>query len=143
MSPSRSGTDFSSPSQGQGSSGTEAFLSADTRLYLRDVLDHLVSSIQKVDMCRDILNQAHQNYLARVSIAVAESANETNERMKRLSILATSILPLTVVTSAFGMNVKVPFGEEDTVGPFFGIIFVTLALSLGVTAIYGFISNRK
>jgi Mg2+ and Co2+ transporter CorA len=43
---------------------------------------------------------------------------------------------LTIVTSAFGMNVKVPFQEEDSVLPFFLILIVTVTVALTATGMY-------
>eukprot|EP00762_Andalucia_godoyi_P007056 ANDGO_07665.mRNA.1 Magnesium transporter ALR1 len=121
---------------GTPSTQPEPHLSQETRLYLRDVLDHVNSCIQKIDTSREILNQAHSNYLARVSIAVAESSQATNNWMRRLGIVGTGCLPLTVVTSAFGMNVKVPFQEEQSITPFFSILAVTLFISICLTLVY-------
>jgi Mg2+ and Co2+ transporter CorA len=131
------------PSSSNGSHGqkmaaisADSHISNETRVYMRDVLDHINSCMHKIETAREILNQAQSNYLSQVSIQMARSAAATDNSMKKLTILATGLLPLTIVTSAFGMNVKVPFQEEDSVLPFFLILIVTVTVSMTATGMY-------
>ncbi|KAF5039538.1 Cobalt/magnesium transport protein CorA [anaerobic digester metagenome] len=39
-------------------------------------------------------------------------ANRTNEIMKMLTFISTTLLPLTFITGLYGMNVALPFGEN-------------------------------
>ena len=39
-------------------------------------------------------------------------ANRTNEIMKMLTFISTTLLPLTFITGLYGMNVALPFGEH-------------------------------
>lgn len=125
---------------------TEAFISGETRLYLRDVLDHVSSCIHKVDIGRDVLNHAHQSYLARVSVLLAQSANDTNLRVKKLTLLATAIMPISVVSSIWGMNCTVPFNTTDypdTLAPFFVILAVTVSISVIAVLLYLHFSRQS
>lgn len=60
-------------------------------------------------------------------------ANKTNEIMKVLTIFSTVMLPLTVVTGMFGMNVDFPFVSNTTS---FWIILGAMALTVVVLIIY-------
>lgn len=60
-------------------------------------------------------------------------ANKTNEIMKVLTIFSTVMLPLTVVTGLFGMNVDFPFVNNTTS---FWIIIASMALTVVVLIIY-------
>ncbi|HPS83097.1 MAG TPA: magnesium transporter CorA family protein [Bacteroidales bacterium] len=52
-------------------------------------------------------------------------ANRTNEIMKMLTFISTTLLPLTFITGLYGMNVALPFGEH----PFaFSMIIGVMAL---------------
>ena len=56
-----------------------------------------------------------------------------NRIMKNFSAMATIILPLTFVTSIWGMNVKVPFSDRDDYAGFgflMGLmaVFATVAM---------------
>eukprot|EP00659_Diplonema_papillatum_P021901 gene21901-33646_t len=88
----------------------------------RDVLDHVQQMMERLDSARDILAQANSNYLAGVSVQAAIGANSTNEVMKKLSILAVIFVPMTLLTSLFGMNVKVPWQDTDGLLPFYLIL---------------------
>jgi len=71
------------------------------RLYYRDVYDHIVRVIEFVESYRDLLTGSLDIYLSAV-------ANRTNEVMKVLTIWGTVALPLLILTSFYGMNVKLP-----------------------------------
>ncbi|MFL6216291.1 MAG: magnesium/cobalt transporter CorA [Blastocatellia bacterium] len=69
----------------------------DMRIYFRDVYDHAVRAMDLVETYRDLLAGALDIYLTQM-------ANRTNDIVKGLTILATIMLPLTLVTGYFGMN---------------------------------------
>jgi magnesium transporter len=71
-----------------------------TEKYFRDVYDHVVQLVDLTETYRDLARGARDIYLNSLS-------QSTNEVMKTLTVVATIILPLTLVVGAFGMN----FGE--------------------------------
>lgn len=71
--------------------------SDDDRLYFRDVLDHLLA----VDDSSALLLDASNGALTMHASLVSE---RTNEAMKYLAMVSTFLLPMTVVSGAFGMN---------------------------------------
>jgi len=74
---------------------------ADLRPYLRDVYDRLARISDLLDSFRDESSSVLELYLSAVS-------NRMNEVIKRLTVIATIGLPLTVVTSYYGMNFPLP-----------------------------------
>ncbi len=78
------------------------------RIYYRDVYDHVVRVIDFVETYRDLLTGSLDIYLSAV-------ANRTNEVMKILTIWGTVALPLLILTSFFGMNVKLPLQEHPNI----------------------------
>jgi len=68
-----------------------------TRLYLRDVYDHTVRVIDTIETLRDLLSGMLDIYLSSQSYRL-------NEVMKVLTIIATIFIPLTFLTSIYGMN---------------------------------------
>lgn len=68
-----------------------------TRVYLRDLYDHVVQAIDTVETCRDILASMLDIYLSSLT-------NRMNEIMKTLTIIATIFIPITFVASFYGMN---------------------------------------
>jgi magnesium transporter len=55
-------------------------------------------------------------------------SNRTNEIMKALTLISSILLPLTFIASLYGMNVKLPFGNENAM---FWMIMGTMLLISG------------
>jgi magnesium transporter len=77
--------------------GESPLITDATRLYLRDVYDHTVRVIDTVETLRDLLSGMLDIYLSSLSYRL-------NEVMKVLTIIATIFIPLTFLTSIYGMN---------------------------------------
>lgn len=81
----------------------------ETRVFLRDLYDHIIQVIDMVETFRDILGGIHDTYLSSVS-------NRMNEIMKVLTIISTIFIPMTFIAGVYGMNfehmpeLKWPFG---------------------------------
>ncbi len=79
----------------------------ETRDYLRDIYDHMIQALDRIDTLREVSSGLMEVYLSVVN-------NSLNEVMKTLTIIATIFLPLGLVASAYGMNVAFPGKEEWT-----------------------------
>ncbi len=66
-------------------------------LYLRDIADHVLQLIETADSLRDLMSVTMDIYLSSTN-------NRINEVMKLLAIIATLFMPLTFLTSLYGMN---------------------------------------
>lgn len=83
-----------------------------TLIYLRDVSDHVLTNLQNLDQYGETLNRSHSNYLAQISIELNEQSNRMNVVMKKLTAAAALVLPLSLISGIWGMNVPVP-GQPD------------------------------
>jgi Mg2+ and Co2+ transporter CorA len=121
-------------------SSTE-FISETTKLYLRDVLDQVKQLLQKTEVSSNTLNCIPTTYLARLSVESAIQANQLAKVMKQLAAITLLMLPATLITGIFGMNVSYPgmVGDEESYGPFFGICGGLLIM----IAVFAFIMRRK
>ncbi len=72
---------------------------AEMRPYLRDVYDRLARVADLLDSYRD-------EVASLLELHVSVTSNRMNEVIKRLTVIATIGLPLTVITSYYGMNLK-------------------------------------
>jgi magnesium transporter len=86
--------------------------------YFRDVYDHTIIAIDTVETYRDILSGMLDIYLSSMS-------NRLNEIMKVLTIIATIFMPLTFITSLYGMNFK-HMPELQWEYGYFGVIGIVL-----------------
>jgi magnesium transporter len=68
-----------------------------TQLYLQDVYDHVVQTIDIIEGFRDVVGGMMDIYLSNINIRM-------NEIMKVLTIVATIFVPLTFISSMYGMN---------------------------------------
>jgi len=68
-----------------------------TRIYLRDVHDHILRIIESIETHRDILSSLLEIYLSSIS-------SKLNEVMKVLTVFASVFIPLTFITGIYGMN---------------------------------------
>ena len=82
---------------GQLTRGEVPFLSQMSRIYFRDILDHLNREVETIDIYRDLLMGCRDIYMSSIN-------NRLNRIMKTLAIISVVTLPLTVITSFFGMN---------------------------------------
>ncbi|KAI8063506.1 hypothetical protein BC940DRAFT_358011 [Gongronella butleri] len=110
----------------------------DVALYLGDVQDHIVTMLQNLNHFETALARSHSNYLAKISIELTQTSNATNQVIGRLTIFATVLVPMNLVTGLFGMNVKVPGKDYDNLIYFFWIV-----CSLAVFGIISFTMARQ
>jgi magnesium transporter len=82
---------------GQLTRGEVPFMGQMSRIYFRDVLDHLNREVETIDIYRDLLMGCRDIYMSSIN-------NRLNRIMKTLAIISVVTLPLTVITSFFGMN---------------------------------------
>ena len=87
---------------------------AEMRPYLRDVYDRLARVSDLLDSYRD-------EVASLLDLHVSVTSNRMNEVIKRLTVIATVGLPLTVVTSFYGMNFELaeyrwPHGQWYVLG---------------------------
>jgi len=107
------------------------FTKMDLAVYFGDTVDHVDKIWDALDEYKEIiegLNDTHDSL----------ATNRTNEVMRMLTIIATILLPLTVVASIYGMNIPLPFQESGYSLIF--VLFVWVAIVSGM--LYFFRRNR-
>ncbi len=82
------------------------FTKMDMKVYFGDMVDHVDKIWDGLDEYKEIiegLSDTHDSL----------ATNRTNEVMRRLTVIATILLPITVVASIFGMNIPLgPFRDS-------------------------------
>lgn len=68
-----------------------------TQVYIKDLYDHVIQLIDSIETFRDILSSILDIYLSSVN-------NKMNIIMKRLTLITTIFMPLTVIAGVFGMS---------------------------------------
>ncbi len=102
------------------------FISETTALYMRDVYDHTVQTIDTIESFRDTLSGLQDLYLSIIS-------NRMNEVMKVLTIIATIFIPLSFLAGVYGMNFKhMPELEWRWGYPLFWLVIVVAVAGMFV-----------
>ena len=109
-------------------------IQASTRLYLRDCYDHSVHFIELLEAYRDMSASMLDVYLSRAS-------QRLNENMRVLTVISTIFMPLTFITSLYGMNFDRSAGPWNMpeLGWPYGYLFVwgvMLGLVMGMLAFF-------
>ena len=68
-----------------------------TKLYYRDLYDHMIQVIDTIETYRDLLSGMVDLYQSTIS-------NRMNSVMKVLTIISTVFIPITFLTGVYGMN---------------------------------------
>jgi len=79
--------------------GASSLITADTRIYMRDLYDHTIFVLDTLETMREMLSVMLDVYLTTIN-------NRTNDVMKVLTVLATIFMPLTFLAGVYGMNFR-------------------------------------
>ena len=102
-------------------------VSETTRIYLRDLYDHVVQIIDLIETYREIASDLIDTYMSSIS-------NRMNEIMKVLTLIGTIFIPLTFLAGVYGMNFHY-FPELDQVWAypaFWGVCLITAGIMVWV-----------
>jgi magnesium transporter len=97
---------------------TERYTTENLEVFWGDVVDHVDKTWDTLDECKEIIEGLHA---AQSSL----SSHHTNETMRILTVITTTMMPLTLVASIYGMNVALPkMGHESSFASFAIIISI-------------------
>ncbi len=99
-----------------------------SRIYFRDIYDHLVRIQDLTESMRDMLAGMMDIYLNSNSLRL-------NEVMKALTIVSTIFLPLSFLSGVFGMNFRyIPFADHPL--GFYATWIVFIAIAIGMLVVF-------
>ena len=108
------------------------FTRMDLEVYFGDMVDHVDKIWDGLDEYKEIiegLNDTHDSL----------ATNRTNEVMRMLTIIATILLPITVVASIFGMNIRLGFFEDSP----YSVLYVFLIMVVIVGGMLYFFRRQR
>ncbi|KAI8892965.1 cora-like Mg2+ transporter protein-domain-containing protein [Globomyces pollinis-pini] len=114
--------------------------SNDTKFYLEDIHDHVLTMLQNLYHYEQSLARSHSNYLAQISIEITQASNRTSDTVMKMTLVASILVPLNIITGLWGMNVRVPGQDGDTLTWFYSIVFVMCIL---ITVTYWSVRKAK
>ena len=108
------------------------FTKMDMAVYFGDMVDHVDKIWDALDEYKEViegLNDTHDSL----------ATNRTNEVVRMLTVIATILLPITVVASIFGMNIPLGPFEESHYSPLFILLIMIVII---VSMLYFFRRQR-
>lgn len=99
------------------------FINEDNVPYYLDLIDHLDSILDTANTYRDLANSLMETYYSIIS-------GRTSEIITILTIISIIMMPLTVITGFYGMNVKLPGSQNPYCVWFVLSGMITLALTM-------------
>jgi magnesium transporter len=99
----------------------------DPEIYFGDIADHLRKISGALDDYRDVVEGLSDTNDVMITF-------RTNEVMRVLTIIATITLPLTLVASIYGMNIKLPFAGSSLSFPI--MVIVMFSIIVGMLAFF-------
>lgn len=102
------------------------FLPEDLEVYFDDVVDKIEKIWSNLENLKELAETLQDTNEILVS-------HQTNKVIKILTVFSVVLLPLTVITGFFGMNVKLPYAEYSLASlgitvSMFGIVFLMLVV---------------
>ncbi|MGB0717136.1 MAG: magnesium transporter CorA family protein [Phycisphaerae bacterium] len=94
----------------------------------RHVQDHLTHTIELTDTFRDRLRSIHDNFHATL-------ATRINKTMRTLTVVATSMLPMSLIAGIYGMNVQV-WPASETQNAFWWILLAMAIIGAATTFVF-------
>ncbi len=80
------------------------FIPEKTLVFYRDIYDHLAIFFELTETSRDIVTSLMEMYLSMLNNQMAQAANETNMSVRRLTLITTIFMPLTLLSGIGGMS---------------------------------------
>ena len=73
-------------------------------VHYRDIYDHLAKSFELTETYRDLETGLMEIYLSMLNNQMTKAANETNNSVRRMSLIMTIFMPLTLLAGIGGMS---------------------------------------
>ena len=99
--------------------------------YFLDLVDHLDSILDSANSYRDLVNSSTETYYSIIT-------GRTSEIITALTIISIIMMPLTVITGFFGMNVSFPGSNSP-----YAVWYILLGMAVLSMSMLGFFRYRK
>jgi len=108
-------------------------------IFFRDVYDHLSRYYEISETARDQVTSLMEIHLSLVSNRMAKTSNRTNAIMRRLTLISSIFMPLTLISGIGGMSeYTMMVGQEN-----WRIGYLVLLVMMVVVAIVNFLLLRR
>jgi magnesium transporter len=113
---------------------TAEYTTEDMEAYWGDIVDHVDKIWDNLDECKEIIEGLEDTNDSLYS-------HRTNEVIRILTIMATIMMPLTVVVGVYGMNVRLPGGGQP--GNFLSFAIIMMIMVGVIASMLYFFRRRR
>jgi magnesium transporter len=107
--------------------------------HYRDIYDHLAKFFELTETNREIVTSLMELYTSLLNNKMTQVSNETNDSVRRLTLIATIFMPLTLIASVGGMSEWTMItGREN-----WKLSYPLFLLGMGVIAILNYVLIRQ
>lgn len=116
-----------------------AFIAEKSLVFFKDVYDHLSRYYEISETARDQVTSLMEIHLSLASNRMAETSNRTNAIMRRLTLISSIFMPLTLISGIGGMSeYTMMVGQEN-----WRIGYIVLLVLMIIVAIINFLLLRR
>ena len=110
------------------------FITEKALVYFRDIYDHLSKYYEVAETAREQVTDLMEIHLSLINNSMAETANRTNAIMRRLTLITTIFMPLTLIAGIGGMSeFTMMVGQKN-----WKIAYVVLLVVMAVIALINY-----
>jgi magnesium transporter len=113
-------------------------ISASVKPFMRDVYDHMSSTVDTLEFTRDMVVRLSETYMSTLTLRM-------NEIVKLLTIISTIFIPLTFIVGVYGMNFDTTTSKwnmPELLWPY-GYLFAWGLIIIIAVGMIGYIKRRK
>ena len=115
------------------------FITEKAIFHFRDIYDHLAKFFELTESFREIVTSLMELYTSLLNNLMTKVSNETNASVRRLTLIATIFMPLTLIASVGGMSEwSMMTGPSN-----WKIAYPLFLLGLGIIALINYYLIRK
>ncbi len=115
------------------------FVSEKAIFHYRDIYDHLAKFFEALELYREMITSLMEMYLSMINNRMSQVANRTNKIMRRLTLINTIFMPLTLLAGIGGMSEwSMMTGAEN-----WPISFPVFLLLMGVIGVLSYFILKK
>jgi magnesium transporter len=115
------------------------FISDKAIFHYRDIYDHLAKIFELAETYREIVTNLMELYTSLLNNLMTKMSNETNVSVRRLTLIATVFMPLTLLASIGGMSEWSMMTGPDN----WKVSYPLFLVAMGVIAILNYIIIKK
>jgi len=112
------------------------FTTEDMEVFWDDVVDHVDKIWDTLDECKEIVEGLKDTNDSLYS-------HRTNEVIRILTVIATIMMPLTLVASIYGMNIYLPGGIEEQGGSLVSFVVILIVMFGVICAMLAYFRRRR